>query len=50
MTLTRDEQLIRDNLWFNLKDTALKWWIDELFDVERRLIKMIMINQEKFSE
>ena len=25
MTLTKDEQLIKDNLWLSLKNTALKW-------------------------
>ena len=50
MTLTRDEQLIRDNLWLSLRDTTLKWWTDELFDVERRLTKMIMIDQEELSK
>ena len=50
MILTRDEQLIRDNLWLNLKDIALKWWTNELFDVERRMIKMIMIEQEELFE
>ena len=50
MTLTRDEQLIRDNLWLNLKNTTLKWWTDELFDVERRMTRMTMIDQEELSE
>ena len=50
MTLTRDEQLIRDNLWFSLRNTVLKWWTDELSDVERRLIRMIMIDQKKLSK
>ena len=50
MTFTRDEQLVKNNLWFNLKDTALKWWTDELFDVERRMIKMTMIEQEELFE
>ena len=50
MIFTRDEQLIRNNLWLNLKDIALKWWTNELFDVERRMIKMIMIEQEELFE
>ena len=50
MTLTRDEQLVRDNLWLNLRDIALKWWTDELYDVERRMIRMIMIEQKELSE
>ena len=50
MTLTRDEQLIKDNLWLNLKNTALKWWTDELFDAKRRMTKMIMIEQKKLFE
>ena len=50
MTLTRDEQLIRNNLWLNLRDTALKWWTDELSDVERRLARMIMTDQEELSK
>ena len=50
MTFTRDDQLIRNNLWLNLRNTALKWWTNELFDVERRMTKMIMIEQEKLFE
>ena len=50
MTLTRDEQLVKNNLWFSLKNTALKWWTDELFDVERRMTKMTMTEQKKLSE
>ena len=50
MILTRDEQLIRNNLWLNLKNTTLKWWTDELFDAERRMTRMIMIDQEKLFE
>ena len=50
MILTRDEQLIKNNLWFNLKNIALKWWTDELFDVERRMTKMIMTEQKELSE
>ena len=50
MTFTRDEQLIRDNLWLSLKNIALKWWTNELSDVERRMTKMIMTEQEKLSE
>ena len=46
MTFIRNEQLIKNNLWFNLKNTALKWWTNELFDVERRLTKMIIIDQK----
>ena len=50
MTFTRDEQLIRNNLWLSLKNIALKWWTDELFDVERRMTKMTMIEQKKLFE
>ena len=50
MTFTRDEQLIRNNLWLSLKNIALKWWTDELFDVERRMTRMIMIEQKKLFE
>ena len=44
MTLTRDEQLIKNNLWLNLKHTTLKWWTNKLSDVERRMTRMIMID------
>ena len=50
MTFTKDEQLIRNNLWLNLRNTALKWWTNELSNVERRLTKMIMIDQEELSK
>ena len=50
MTLTRDEQLIKNNLWLSLKNIALKWWTDELSDAERRMTKMIMIEQKELSE
>ena len=50
ITFTRDEQLVKNNLWLNLKNIALKWWTDELSDVERRMIRMIMIEQEKLFE
>ena len=50
MTFTRDEQLIKDNLWFSLRNIALKWWTDELFDAKRRMIKMIMTEQEELFE
>ena len=50
MIFTRDEQLIKNNLWFNLKNIALKWWTNKLFDVERRMTKMIMIEQKKLFE
>ena len=50
MTLTRDEQLVKNNLWLSLRDTALKWWTDELSDVERRMTRMTMIEQEELSE
>ena len=50
MAFTRDEQLIRNNLWLSLKNTALKWWTDKLFDVERRMTKMTMTEQKKLSE
>ena len=50
MTFTKNEQLIKNNLWLNLKNTVLKWWTDELSDVERRLAKMIMTDQKELSE
>ena len=50
MTFTRDEQLIKNNLWLNLRNIALKWWTDELFDVERWMIRMIIIEQEELFE
>ena len=50
MIFTRDDQLVKDNLWFSLKNIALKWWTNELFDVERRMIKMTMIEQEELFE
>ena len=50
MTLTRDEQLVRNNLWLNLRNTALKWWTDELSDAKRRMIKMTMIEQKELFE
>ena len=50
MTFTRDEQLVRNNLWLNLKNIALKWWTNELSDVERRMTRMIMIEQEELFE
>ena len=50
MAFTRDEQLIRDNLWLSLKNIALEWWTDELFDAERRMTRMIMIEQKELFE
>ena len=50
MTFTRDEQLIKNNLWFSLKNTALKWWTNELFDAKRRMTRMTMTNQKELFE
>ena len=50
MTLTKDEQLIKNNLWLNLRNKALKWWTNELSNVERRMIRMIMIDQKELSK
>ena len=50
MIFTRDDQLIKINLWFNLKNIALKWWTNELFNVERQMTKMIITKQKKLFE
>ncbi len=35
----KDANLVRTNLWICLQDTAMKWYIKELIDDEKRLIK-----------
>ena len=50
MTITREKQLMKNNLWLNLRDVALKWWTNELSNVERRLIKMIIIEQNEMTK
>ena len=50
MTFTRDEQLVKNNLWFSLKNIALKWWTDELFDAKRRMTRMTMTDQKELFE
>ena len=50
LTITKGEQLIRDNLWFSLQNIALKWWTDELSKTKRKMTRMTMIDQKKLVE
>ena len=50
LIITKDEQLVRNNLWFSLQNIALEWWIDELSKTKRRMTRMIMIDQKKLVE
>ena len=50
LTITKDEQLVRNNLWFSLQNTVLEWWIDELSKTERRMAKMTITDQKKLVE
>ena len=36
----KDIELIRENLWTCLRDTALAWWTDELSENEKRMTKL----------
>ena len=50
MTITKDDQVVRDNLWMSFRDIALKWWIDELSNIERRMTRMTFIEADDLSE
>ena len=50
MIVTKRAQQVRDNLWFSLKDIAQKWYTSELSDNERRMMRMIMSDEEELSE
>ena len=43
MMIIRDAQKIRDNLWLSFVDIVQEWYIDELFDNERRMIRMTIL-------
>ena len=48
--MTKDSQLVKNNLWTCLKNTALKWYIDELNDTDRRMLRMTMNDENDLIE
>ena len=50
LIITKNEQLIKNNLWLSLQNTALKWWTDELSKTKRKMTRMTIIDQKKLIE
>ena len=48
--MTKDSQLVKNNLWTCLKNTALKWYINELSDINRRMLRMTMNDENDLIE
>lgn len=50
LVITKGGQLVRDNLWLNLKGDALDWWDGELSPQERRLARMSLPGEDELAE
>ena len=50
IAMTKGNQLIKDNLWTCLRSTALKWYIDELNNIDRRMLRMMMNDENNLIE
>ena len=48
--MIKDNQLIKNNLWTCLRNTALKWYIDELNDIDRWMLRMTMNDENDLIE
>ena len=43
-------ELVRDNLWLNLKGDIIDWWDGELSDPERRLRRTMLPGQDELAQ